>query len=220
MSNRPAFYELLNEIKMEYREKLALGEVDLETDTYGCEAKVVARNGNVMSIYEAAADIVPSFMTKNVATVPPTDNNIVDENDCGVKRLRRRRMKGSAGYRKRKSKTQTKQPPLLKGAKMIDKRTAAGKRLLTESTTLSRRELAARAAMARVGATTVSVTDHTTTMAEANDKHCITNVNDEFSEDSSNESEDEYIIQPHHNSCACRSCDWDRLLFVPKTNTK
>ena len=98
----PAFYELLNEIKLEYREKLALGEVDLENDMYGCDAKVVTKNGNVMPIFEAAADIVPSFMQGNGTTVSSPDNNIVDD-ECGVKRLRRRRMKGCAGYRKRKS---------------------------------------------------------------------------------------------------------------------
>ena len=207
---------------MEYQKKLALGEVELETDMYGCDEKIVTRNGTVMTISNAAADIVPSFMTKNVTLDSPTDNNIND-NECGVKRLRRRRSKGSAGYRKRKSKnlgTQTKQPPLLKGAKMIDKRTAAGKRALTATATLSRRELAARAAMSRLGAaTTYSVTEHEATMAAA--KNDSTDVNETvFSDDSSDESDDEYIIQPHQRSCACRSCDWDRLLFVPKSIIK
>ena len=217
----PAFYDLMNEIKEEYHEKLVLGEVALETDMYGCDAKVVTKNGNVMAIFEAAADIVPTFMSKNLA-ISSTDNSFVDD-ECGVKRLRHRRRKGSAGYRKRKSKnqgTQTKQPPLLKGAKLIDKRTAAGKRLLTESATLSRRDLAARAAMARVGVIVASdATEQTVTTTEANNRN-HTNTNEGSSDDSSNDSDDEYTIQPHQSSCACRSCDWDRLLFVPEANLK
>ena len=114
----PAFYELMNEIKKEYREKLALGEVDLETDMYGCDAKVVTRNGMVITVAEAAVDIVPKFQTKTVVTIASTD--FLDE-ECGVKRSRRRRMKG---YRKRTlinnigMQTTTKPPPLRKGAKM------------------------------------------------------------------------------------------------------
>ncbi len=206
----------MNEIKREYREKLQLGEVDLETDMYGCDANVVAKNGNVMTIAEAAADIVPSFRKK---TATSTNDPSFVEDECGVKRLRRRRMKG-----KRKPKNRanpTKQPPLLKGAKMIDKRTVTGKRLLTESATLSQRELAARAAMARFNATNGVETEQSVVVAQANNTETTTNADDGCSDDSSsNDSDDDYIIQPHQNSCSCRSCDWDRILFMPTTNPK
>ena len=209
----------MNEIKLEYREKLQLGEVDLETDMYGCDAKVVAKNGHVMTIAEAAADIVPSFREKTITST--NDHNFV-EDECGVKRLRRRRMKG-----KRKSKirqTDTKQPPLLKGAKMIDKRTVTGKRLLTESATFSRRELAARAAMARFNATNGLEPEQNVVIAPANHTETTMNADNACSDDSSNncsdDDDDDYIIQPHQNSCSCRSCDWDRLLFLPPTNPK
>jgi hypothetical protein len=224
----PAFYDLMNEIKKEYREKLALGEVDLETDLYGCDAKIVTRDGNVTTIAEAAADIVPTFMTKTIVTTSPIDNHVADE-EYGVKRSRRRRMRGSGGYRKRTSKhsnkngTQTtKPPPLRKGAKMIDKRTVTGKRLLTESVTFTSRELAARAAMARfsaTGSTSAEMLEHTATTTEANHLDGSYDVFGGCSDDSSNENDDDYIIQPHQGNCACRSCDWDRLLFMPTTKS-
>lgn len=218
----------MNEIKKEYREKLALGEVDLETDLYGCDAKVVTRNGNVMTVAEAAADIVPTFMTKTVTTVTPTDNILADD-ECGVKRFRRRRRKGSTGYRKRTSmnnntRTQTtKPPPLRKGAKMIDKRTVTGKRILTESVTLSRRELAARAAIARFSTTASASTKIEHIVAATPEENRFDENNNSAdaicSDDSSNENEDEYSIQSHQRTCTCRSCDWDRLLFMPMTNS-
>ena len=52
---------------------------------------------------------------------------------------------------------QQKRRPLLKGAKMIDKRTKVGKAAMAERASLSARELAARAALARFGGITNEV---------------------------------------------------------------
>jgi hypothetical protein len=220
----------LNEIKKEYREKLALGEVDLETDLYGCDSKFVTSTGDVMTIADAARDIVPTFMQKYVVT--SVDDNFVDD-ECGVKRKRRRRYLGSTRQRKRVASWQTggktikdKQPPLRKGTKMIDKRTVAGKQLLMESATLSRRDLAARAALARFS-TTSTVSDSIETKNNSKKKdYSMENNNatiDSDDDDSkeSDEDDDDYgsIIRPHLDNCLCRSCDWDRLLFMPPKNS-
>jgi hypothetical protein len=212
----------MNEIKKEYREKLELGEVDLETDMYGCDAKFVTSTGDVMTIADAARDIVPTFMQQTVNRIVSTDDTFRDD-ECGVKRKRRRRKQGTSRRNKQMSSStaitkKEKQPPLRQGVKMIDKRTIEGKRLLTESATLSRRELAARAALARfgntAGASNVSVEP---SINSNNNEDCMENNDLSGSEGFMESDDDDSIVQPHQDNCVCRSCDWDKLLFMPPT---
>ena len=143
------------------------GEVDLETDAYGCDGTTVSPSGEVMSIEDSAADFVgdgdSGARDANVASTQ--DEGKQGEKElCGVskkrnRRWRRRRNNGAgrrpsaavAGRRNLNGGGGRRRHPLLKGAKMIDGRSRAGKAAKALKESLTPRELAARAALARFG---------------------------------------------------------------------
>jgi hypothetical protein len=216
----------LSEIRHEYRSKLLQGEIDLENDMYGCDSTIVTKNGDVMAIAEAASDVVPHFLNQSIAeatSVPHTSDDNFSDNDCGVKRLRRRRAK-KFGDKKRKRSTfigvkgnSVRQPPLLKGAKMIDKRTLAGKQILAASVSLLPRELAARAALARTAANDPSQPVGAANVSKDTSNNVqIYDYQTKFN-DSDESDDDDCVIRAHEESCTCRCCDWDRLFFPSPT---
>jgi hypothetical protein len=160
----PAFWELLAEIKVEYQTRLTDGEVECETDMYGCDANYINSAGEVASVAASASDIVgTNRVFKNLNLL----DKVGSEGDCGSSKRRRRRQKrGGGGARKKGGAHNSgytsnipKKRPLLKGSKMVDKRTKVGKAALIKRDNLSVRELAAKAALARFGnaPTTTSV---------------------------------------------------------------
>lgn len=254
---------MLDEIRGEYRAKLAGGDVALETDTYGCDGAFVTENGDVTTIAYAARDIIVSTSIDQhgrAADAPSITNHnddapaaVLADGDCGVKKRTRRRRRragaaatgrSSGGTAKKRSASKAmgmaaaavneKRRPLLKGAKMIDKRTVQGKKAVAETASLSARELAARAALARssqnnnsnrssdvaVGTLREKETMHVESASAGKSREDTDDDVDEDSnsagdDNSGDEDEEDEIIQPHKRECACRSCDWDRRLFLP-----
>lgn len=240
----------MEEIRGEYRTKLASGEVDRETDAYGCNETFVTASGEVTTIGMAARDIVNTVdsaktITNNSEDTSTTPLLLVDSSDCGVQKRRkgrRRQRRGGGGGQKRSHVTalgmhaalaNEKRRPLLKGVKMIDKRTIQGKKSAAETVSLSARELAARAALARLGqnpplAATAEIVWKTTetdfaarTFVGRNAEHKNDSHDEEDEsnfEDSSGVEEENETIRSHVQECACRSCEWDRMLFIPTAN--
>lgn len=153
----PAFYELLDEIKAQYREKLLAGEVDSETDDYGANGNFITGDGKIGSVAQSAADVLGingagADLGLNVL------GSAGSEGDCGASKKRGRGGRGGGGRGAGYSKGYTsnvasneKKRPLLKGAKMVDKRTKVGKAAMRERENMSARDLAAKAALARFG---------------------------------------------------------------------
>ena len=186
----PAFYELLEEIRQQYYEFLKRGLVDLETDDYGCKDMVVTQQGELKTIEEAAKDTMDSSQLAL---------QVLEEGQCGAnKRRRRKRFRGrsiTGRYNKGYQSNVPKRRPLLKGTKMVDGRTKAAKQAKVEQEKLCPRELAARAALARLG-------------NGQRDED-----NGYNSDEPSCSDEDENNITAHNISqCGCRSCLWDRML--------
>ena len=138
-----------------------------------------------------------------------------------------------------------KKRPLLKGDKMIDKRTKVGKAALAASQNMKPRELAAKAALARFGrgsegeSSRSRPTDTSTATAAPpavtfTDGICIERSSDDEeglvvaakkkkgsrNDDSNHSDEDDDSIAPHSQGCGCRSCDWSKLFFVPSGDDK
>lgn len=191
----PAFYELLDEIRTQYYEKLNAGEVDLETEPYGCNNTVVTQSGELKTVQEAASD--------TVRLDKETMGKLGEEKACGAKKGRRRQGRRGGGRSGGSSKgfqsNVPKRRPLLKGAKMIDGRTKAGKEAKERHEKRTPRELAARAALARFGKTSSK---------DDNDEN-----QDGGDNGSSSSEEEEERIVPHLSQCGCRSCVWDSLLI-------
>jgi len=153
----PAFYELLDEIKVQYREKLAAGEVDAEKDEYGTteQGTFVSGDGTVGSAATSASDVLGAGGADGLDVLGSAGT----ENECGASTKKRRgrgkrRGGGGRGYSTGFTSnvpTNEKKRPLLKGAKMVDKRTKVGKATMRERENVTPRELAARAALARLG---------------------------------------------------------------------
>jgi len=224
----PAFYELLDQIKVEYREKLAAGEVDLEADDYGCNRQFIRSSGELSSVAASATDVLGISHGLNQLDLL---GNVGSEGDCGASKKRRRR-----GYRKRNRKNynagytsnvaKKKKIPLLKGSKMVDKRTKIGKAAMAERENLTARELAAKAALARFGCTSnassfaarSSVQDLTCDSSSSSDdeKNPSTIRSGESSCDEEEEDKDciDERIEEHDDKCACRSCDWSKLFLL------
>ena len=175
----PAFWELLDEIKVEYQTRLTDGEVDGETDMYGCDTSYISSSGEVASVAASASDIVGTsngvFNNLNLL------DKVGSEGDCGSSKTRRRRRHGGGHARKKLgqggsarssgySSNIPKKRPLLKGSKMVDKRTKVGKAALSKRDNLSVRELASKAALARFGdaATTTTTTTSVATASSTN----------------------------------------------------
>ncbi len=224
----PAFYELLGEIKAEYRAKLAAGEVDLETDDYGCDSNFVSSSGELASVSESASDILaPSGVLDDADLLGGAGS----EGGCGASKRRRRRGGGArgrrggnygAGYTSNLQK-ETKRP-LLKGSKMVDKRTKVGKAAMAERDGLSARELAARAALARFGnaasaGASAASTDILPLELEREDQVKSSRNHgaiDVLSSDSEGGDDDDCNsthepIEEHIYECGCRSCEWSKL---------
>lgn len=152
----PAFYELLDEIKAQYREKLEAGEVDAEPDEYGTteHGTFVSGDGTVGSAAQSASDVLGAGGADSLDVLGSAGT----ENECGASTKRRRgrgkRRGGSGSHSKgftSNAPPNEKKRPLLKGAKMVDKRTKVGKAAMRERENATPRELAARAALARFG---------------------------------------------------------------------
>ena len=117
----PAFYELLDEIKAQYREKLVAGEVDKETDDYGTNGKFITGDGQIGSVAQSAADVLGingagADLGLNVL------GSAGSEGDCGASKKRGRGRRGGgkrgAGYSKGYTSnvpSNEKKRPLLKG---------------------------------------------------------------------------------------------------------
>jgi hypothetical protein len=202
----PAFYELLNEIRREYRAKLENGEVAKETDDYGCNNTFVTSTGQVATVGQAASSVVTQD-----GNVPLFATN----EDCGATKRRRRRWRG--GGKKRSAvkamgtvalERQQKRRPLLKGAKMIDKRTKVGKAAMEEQASLSARELAARAALARFGG------NNDANDKKENEANAVEDSQGELSngEEIESDSDEDEFIASHKEGCECRSCEWEHML--------
>ena len=230
----PAFWELLDEIKREYKEKLVAGEVDKENDDYGCAGQYVNKSGSLASVATSAADILGGNGINNLALLGTQGS----ESECGASKGRKRRGnwkrksgKNSAGFTSNVPKKEKKRP-MLKGAKMIDKRTKIGKAAMAERENLTARELAAKAALARFGnsATTSSADaakESTSSRQEiaiddsiiSDEDECnderkpIKNGEGHSSSDEEDEEEDE-PIREHNSGCGCRSCDWSKLFHL------
>jgi hypothetical protein len=254
----PAFYELLNEIKIQYKEKLLAGEVDLETDDYGCNGQYITSDGSVGSVTSSAADLLLGHKS-GVNNLDDMMNKSGSETECGAKKRGkgRRRYGGGGSGRSRgggggKSKGYTsnvineKKHPLLKGAKLIDKRTKVGKEAMEEIANLTPRELAAKAAMARFSSSSSSSSSsngvgggglgRTTnekgtgnkgmkttngTGGRSGEEICIDDDNNstdnESDNDDDNEDDEDERIVPHTQRCACRSCDWSKIFLESTT---
>ncbi|KAL9191355.1 hypothetical protein ACHAXT_001061 [Thalassiosira profunda] len=219
----PAFWELLDEIKKEYREKLAAGEVDLEKDDYGCKGQYISSSGSLASVATSASDILGANGTNTLGTLGASGS----ERDCGAKKKRRRRWNGKRGgggnYSKGYKSNVPKKRPLLKGKKMVDKRTKAGKAAMAEAKNMSARDLAARAALARFGSMESTAKESESSGPEV---HSLDDSESEDSEDerrSNNgkgdafddeEDDDDEPIREHNEKCGCRSCDWSKLFLL------
>ena len=150
------------------------------------------------------------------------------EGDCGASKKKKRSgrkwnkrssNKYSAGYTSNKEKKR----PLLKGAKMIDKRTKVGKAAIAATENFSASELAARAALARFGgassANAASSASTTAAAAAANESEDETNSysnnknGDDISSSSDGEDDDDSVdeIKEHNNICGCRACNWTKM---------
>ena len=242
----PAFWELMEEIKQQYAEKLAAGEVDAETDDYGCKNTYMAQNGQVSTMEETST--TTEFANQQVGNTSVGGQ----EEWCGAgkqkKRFRGRR--GGSGTKKRSSakamgikanEQQQKRRPLKKGAKMIDKRTKAGKATVAALQSLTPRELAARAAIERFGegvhskggassdlVAGTSGTDESTKETSDKGKNAgltstVTKSGDSASvgsddsvdvdaNDDDDHSDDEIeVIEDHPAMCSCRCCEWDKI---------
>ena len=249
----PAFYELLNEIKIQHKEKLLAGEVDLETDDYGCNGHYITSDSSVGSIASSAADLLLDH--NDINNLDDMMNTPGSETECGASkkrgRGRRRNGGGSGGSGSRsiggggeKSKGYTsnvikeKKRPLLKGAKLIDKRTKIGKEAMEEIANLTPRELAAKAAMARFSNSNSNSNGGglrrtngegtgnkgikmNSTGGRSGGETCIDDDNsstDNESDDDNddNDDEDERIV-PHTQRCVCRSCDWSKIFLESTT---
>ena len=224
----PAFYELLGEIKAEYRAKLAAGEVYLETDDYGCDSNFVSSSGELASVSASASDILAP---RGVLGDADLLGGVGSEGGCGASKRRRRRGGGARGRRggnygagyTRNLQKETKRP-LLKGSKMVDKRTKVGKVAMAERDGLSTRELAARAALARFGnaasaGASAASTDVLPLELEREDKvksssnygaMDIISSDSEGGDDDDGDSTHE-SIEEHNYECGCRSCEWSKL---------
>ena len=202
----PAFWELLEEIKTEYRTKLAAGEVDLEKDDYGCDGQYISKSGELASVSASASDIFGASGDSGLDLLSAPGS----EGGCGAKRGRRRR--GGAGKRSRGrghgkgyASNVPKKRPLLKGAKMIDQRTKAGKAAMAERKAATARELAAKAALARCGDARAGASSS----AASKEVVAVDDGGDDDSE-GSGASEEEEEVADHEEGCGCRFCDWSK----------
>ena len=232
----PAFWELLAEIKVEYQTRLTDGEVECETDMYGCDANYINSAGEVASVAASASDIVG---TNGVFNNLNLLDKVGSEGDCGSSKRRRRRQKrGGGGPRKKGGAHNSgytsnipKKRPLLKGSKMVDKRTKVGKAALIKRDNLSVRELAAKAALARFGnapttmlvanasstnigasssaTATVDTTLSSSDSSEHDDIRLASNSNDM----SDSDDDDDSIVNDHTIGCGCRCCEWSKLFL-------
>jgi len=231
----PAFYELLTEIKIQYKEKLVAGEVDLETDDYGCNGKYINRDGSVGSVASSSTDLLEHNSADN-----NIDDNMLNTAEKETEQCGASKKKGKRGRRKYnvggKSKgyisnvIKEKKRPLLKGAKLIDKRTKVGKEAMSERANLTPRELAAKAATARFSNNNsngilngsgnglgknnegignygvgdeIYIDDDNSSTDKESDR---SNLSDDDDDDNN---ENERIV-PHLQRCGCRSCDWSK----------
>jgi hypothetical protein len=218
----PAFWELLEEIKSEYRQKLASGEVAKETDDYGCQQTFVNEAGDVSTVQNAANQ----YWGIGAGDDNANDFSLAEGKECGVRKGRRRpRRYGRGTKRSRSAAIKTagikatqpqqeheKRRPLLKGAKMIDKRTKAGKEAMATQRNLTPRELAARAALQRFGGKIDEEHGKSTAKKNSDGDDSLRNDDDDDDDD---ESEEE-LIDDHKLGCTCRCCEWDNMLFVPQ----
>ena len=205
----PAFWELLDEVKAEYKQCLESGEVDLEEDDYGCDGRYVSSTVRVASISSSASDV---FDGDDVGSSLGLLGSAGSEGECGAKEGRRqRRWRGGGnrggskakGYTSNVPQKKEKKRPLLKGSKMINKRTRTGKASMAERENLSARELAARAALARFG-------DGARKGSPGPEKDEV----EEIVLSSSDEGDEDEPIEDHKLGCGCRSCDWGRMFLA------
>lgn len=226
----PAFYELLNEIRKQYRHLLASGAVAAELDSYGCNSTVVvggapqriddaARQVDREQMLGLARALQPPISGQAAAAPVSLDEEGLDAGDCGASKRRR-----CGGRRKRPlgklwkttgADKRPKQPPLRKGAKMVDLRTKEGKKARETKESSTSRELAARAALRRLR----QAGPHADTLRAPTDAPRFgrshsgggTGATDDEGDSQSASSDDEDIA-PHARQCSCRSCRWDKLL--------
>lgn len=210
----PAFWELLDEIKQQYQEKLSNGEVATEKDDYGCKNMYISPDGKVSTIEESAASAVENLQDTKLSGTGEW---------CGAGKRktgngRRRNWNG-----KRRASTQAigikaaeqqqKRRPLKKGTKMVDKRTKEGKAKVAALKYVTPRELAARAALARLGGEALGGTS--STVAPSLLPACLPRAKEAPANDYDGESDDDIeVIEDHPQTCACRCCQWEKMLLM------
>ena len=161
----------------------------------------VSSTGKVAPISSSALD---TFDGDDVSSSLGLLGAAGSEGECGARKGRRRRWRGggnrggSKGYTSNVPKKE-KRRPLLKGSKMIDKRTKTGKASMAERENLSARELAARAALARFGDAGKGSSEK-----EEADEIVL----------SSDEDDGDEPIEDHKLGCGCRSCNWGRMFLA------
>jgi len=228
----PAFWELMQEIKGEYATKLAAGEVDAETEEYGCKSsnKAADNNAPLGHTNNGAASTTQAEDDANANEAAATLDTLQDGQSCGAGKGRyRRRRPGGSGENGAKrtavkalgiqaAEQSQKRRPLLKGSKLVDKRTKAGKASMETLKEWTPRELAARAAMERLVGGGGAAAAAATAAGENKDNHhakagagTIGMVELLEDSDSTSDNEVEEIVD-HQLTCACRACRWDKML--------
>jgi len=201
----PAFWELLDVIKGEYKTKLQAGEVDLEKDDYGCSGMFVNATGELKKKSISATDLLGPNGFGNLTLMGTAGS---EEGNCGATKKKKRR-----GNWKRNKSTSgkgytsnvPKKRPLLKAAKMIDKRTKEGKAAMNAQANFSTRDLAARAALARFD----PLPSSSSAVASARGKQEVDEI--DISSSDEDEEDDDNNINNHKLMCGCRTCSWSKM---------
>ena len=157
----------------------------------------------------SAADILGTNGFDNLTLMGSAGS---EEGDCGATKKKKRRGNWNRNNKSTKGYTSNvpKKRPLLKAAKMIDKRTKEGKAAMVEQKNFSARELAARAALSRFEPSASSSSAAASARGKQEvDEIDISSSDEENEEDDNNESIDE--ISNHKLLCGCRTCSWSKM---------
>ena len=198
-------WELLDVIKGEYKTKLQAGEVDLEKDDYGCNDNFINASGEVQKKNVSAADILGG--PNGFGNLSLLGSAGSDEGHCGATKKKKRRGNWKRNNKSTKGYTSNmpKKRPLLKAAKMIDKRTKEGKAAMAEQSNFSARELAARAALARFD----PLPSSSSAAVSARGKQEMDEI--DISSSDEEQEEDDNNIGNHKLMCGCRVCSWSKM---------
>ena len=174
-------------------QKLEAGQLEKETDDYGCNGTYITGKGEVTTMQQSAE--LSNNMTLGESKWCGASKKQPYQRGRGTKRSSLHAVGIKA------AELQQKRRPLKKGSAMIDKRTKDGKAKVAALRNLTPRELAARAALERLQCKSIP-----SASGNSND-----NFNDGLPGDDGSEEEIE-VIEDHPTACGCRCCEWDKLL--------